>query len=90
MVLSMRTCVLVLHVPVHPRFVDRCAGDQFAQLSRSLFGLVRVWNKLFVHIVEITSVKVFHSKLTRCARKACEDEHKVMRPCIARIAFPAK
>ena len=62
--------VLISH---NLRFVDRCAGDQLEQFSRSLFGLVRVWNDLPVHIVEITSVKAFQSKLTQCARKACED-----------------
>ena len=56
------------------RFVDRCVGDQLEQFSRSLFGLVRVWNDLPVYIVEITSVKAFQSKLTQCARKACEED----------------
>ena len=56
------------------RFVDRCVGDQLEQFSRSLFGLVRVWNDLPVYIVEITSVKAFQSKLAQCARKACEED----------------
>ena len=43
------------------RFVDRCVGDQLEQFSRSLFGLVRVWNDLPTHIVEIDSVKSFQS-----------------------------
>ena len=56
------------------RFVDRCVGDQLEQFSRSLFGFVRMWNDLPVYIVEITSVKAFQSKLTQCARKACEED----------------
>ncbi len=56
------------------RFVDRCVGDQLEQFSRSLFGLVRVWNDLPTHIVEIDSVKSFQSVLTQCARRACLDD----------------
>ena len=56
------------------RFVDRCVGDQIEQFSRRLFGLVRMWKDLPVYIVEITSVKAFHSKLKQCARKACEED----------------
>ena len=70
------------------RFVDRCAGDQLEQFSRSLFGLVRVWNDLPVHIVEITSVKVFQSKLTQCARKACEDNAEGWASMYSTDSFP--
>ena len=55
------------------RFVDRCIGDQLVQFSRSLFGLVRVWNDLPAHIVEINDVKTFRSRLTACSRNACRE-----------------
>ena len=53
------------------RFVDRCAGAQLEQFSRSLFGLVRVWNDLPEKFVTLKTVKGFQIAVTRAARDAC-------------------
>ena len=40
------------------RFVNRCVGNQLAQLSRSLFSLVRICNDISAHIFAIDDVPI--------------------------------
>ena len=55
------------------QFVDFCDGTQLSQFSRSLFGLVKVWNFLPAEFVDCKSVEIFQRKLTQAAKTACQD-----------------
>ena len=54
------------------QLVDRCDGRQPDYLSRSLFGLVRVYNGLPQEAVDCTSISSFQSFLTKVAKSKCE------------------
>ncbi len=56
------------------QFVDPCDGTQLQQFSRSLFGLIKVWNVLPTEFVDTESVSNFQTKLTGVARFACRDD----------------
>ena len=71
------------------RFVDRCDGTQLEQFSRSLFGLVRVWNDLPENLVNISST-AFQSALSKCARNACKDAADEWPTMYSTDSFPRK
>ena len=50
---------------------DFCDGRHSDLMSRSMFGMVRVWNKLPSHLVEAPSVSAFQNRLTELARSHC-------------------
>ena len=52
------------------QFVDFCDGSQLSQFSRSLFGLVKVWNCLPTDFVD-ASVKCLQQTVTSAAKSAC-------------------
>jgi hypothetical protein len=56
------------------QFVNPCDGTQLRQFSRSIFGLLKVWNVLPAAFVESQSVSIFQSKLTDATRSACRDD----------------
>ena len=56
------------------QFVNPCDGTQLRQFSRSLFGLLKVWNALPADFVEAKSVSKFQSMLSNAAKCACRDE----------------
>ena len=51
---------------------DLCDGSQTALLQRSVYGLVRVWNRLPAQAVELKSTRNFQSYLQHQVRTACE------------------
>ena len=53
------------------QFVNYCDGSQLQQFSRSIFGIVKVWNLLPIACVECNSVSSFQARLTEAARNAC-------------------
>ena len=55
------------------QLLDRCDGPRTAMMDRSVFALVRVFNKLPVGIVEAPSVPSFQSRLTSLSRDQCMD-----------------
>ena len=56
------------------QLLERCQGHHTDMLSRSLFGLVRSYNRLPQHIVEQNNVSEFQSALTQDARRLCRDK----------------
>ena len=55
---------------------ERCDGRHSDQMARSLFGLVRVYNRLPQHIVDSKDVSTFQTALTEAARKQCRDNSR--------------
>ena len=46
-------------------------GSHPALMQRSVFGLIRVWNRLPHHVVHSTCVSAFQASLTELVRERC-------------------
>ena len=58
------------------QLVERCQGHHSEILARSMFGVVRSYNRLPQHIVDNKDVSKFQSALTEAARKQCRDNSR--------------
>ena len=56
------------------QLVDVCDGNQSDLINRSIFGAVRVFNRLPAFLLEVDSVHAFQRLLTEKARHACRND----------------
>ena len=67
-----RTCTRAGRMVHNLQIHDFCDGTHNNWMSRSLFGFVRIFNRLPPHFIEGTvSVSAFQRRLTEAARAAC-------------------
>ena len=55
--------------------IETREGTHHALLRRSVFGLLRIWNRLPSRVVQAPSVKDFQKMLTDIVRSACRQGH---------------
>ena len=55
------------------QLMDRCDGSQNQLVHRSLFGMVRVYNLLPEHAIEMNTVHSFQKELTSIALNSCQN-----------------